>query len=26
VSPDAEALRKGRDVVLEAALKWIQAK
>jgi carboxyl-terminal processing protease len=26
VSPDAEALRKGRDVVLEAALQWIQAK
>jgi carboxyl-terminal processing protease len=26
VSPDAEALRKGKDVVLEAALKWIQAR
>ena len=26
VSPDAEALRNGKDVVLEAALKWIQAK
>jgi carboxyl-terminal processing protease len=24
VSPDPEALQKGRDVVLEAALKWIQ--
>jgi carboxyl-terminal processing protease len=24
VSPDPEALRQGRDVVLEAALKWIQ--
>lgn len=26
ISPDAEALRAGRDVVLEAALKWIQTK
>jgi carboxyl-terminal processing protease len=24
ISPDPEALRKGHDVVLEAALKWIQ--
>jgi len=26
VSPDAQALRSGHDLVLEAALKWIQAK
>jgi carboxyl-terminal processing protease len=26
VSPDAQALRTGHDLVLEAALKWIQAK
>ena len=26
ISPDPEALRKGHDLVLEAALKWIQSK